>query len=67
MLPGGRLACLDKCDFPVDRQMSEISAHFRLTPFIGMALVVKEDEFTDPADVSLFGSETVMANPAGGP
>jgi hypothetical protein len=41
-------------------------AHFRLTLFIGIALVAKEDAFMDPADVNLFGSETVMPNPNGG-
>jgi hypothetical protein len=56
------LAC-----FPVDLQMSKISAHFCLTHFIRMALVWKEDAFTDPADASLFGSETVMVNLNGRP
>ncbi len=45
--------------------MVEVAFDFLLTQLVGMALVIEQDELTDPVDIGLFSSMTEMFLPTG--
>lgn len=45
--------------------MVEVAFDFLLTQLVGMALVIEQDELTDPVDIGLFSFMTEMFLPTG--
>jgi hypothetical protein len=57
-----RLILSGSRDLLIDSQMSEKPPPFRFAYLFGIAFVLKKDEFTHLANVSLFGPHAVIAN-----